>query len=46
MKKYKKKKKEEKNTVNYYYNPQWFRCGKILISPYYLNIINNCMPRR
>jgi hypothetical protein len=33
-------KKEEKDIVDYYCNPQWFRCGEIVISPHHLDIVN------
>jgi hypothetical protein len=39
MKKCKKKKKGI-STVDYCCNPQWFRCGGIMIPPYHLDIVN------
>jgi hypothetical protein len=35
-----KKKIEEKSIVDYYCNPQWFRCGETVISPHHLDIVN------
>jgi predicted Holliday junction resolvase-like endonuclease len=33
------KKKERKSTVDYYCNPQWFRCGETVIPLYHLDIV-------
>ena len=35
-----KKKKKGISTVDYCCNPQWFRCGGIMIPPYHLDIVN------
>ena len=35
-----KKKKKGISTVDYCCNPQWFRCGGIVIPPHHLDIVN------
>jgi len=39
----KKCKKKGKSTVDYYCNPQWFRCGETVIPPHHLDIVSSYM---